>query len=161
MLRDPNSDGGTRPNSHSSQSHSPQSHLSQSNSSQSRRKTTWAEYLFILGGLGIGAAATAAALILGTGLQLIEPLWMAGITWTVVAQAVHVLWLGFRHGDWSAFGRYEFPDNAELIDWTTESGSYAWMRVGEEHERLMREDCHLSCDLNCDLHNHDHGSLPP
>ena len=152
MVRNRNSRGGARPNPHSSRPHS-----SLSNSSQSWRKTSWAEYLFILGGLGIAAAATATALILGTGLQLIGPLWMAAIAWTGVAQTAHVLWLGFRHGDWSAFGRYEFPDNAELIDWTTGSGSYAWMRIADEHERLMRDDGHLSCHL----HNHDHGSLPP
>ena len=137
MFRDRNNHGGEQRRPHSS---------------NSGRKTSWAGYVFVLGGLGIAAAATAAALILDTSLQFTKPLWIAGITWAAVAQTAHVLWLGLRHGDWSAFGRYEFPDNAELVDWTTGSGSYAWMRIAEEHERLMREDCHLR--------NHDHGSLP-
>ena len=90
MFRNRNSRGGKRPSPHSSQSN-----LLQSNSLQSWRKTTWAEYLFILGGLGIAAAASGAALILGTGFQFIGPLWIAGITWTVVAQTAHVPVAGF------------------------------------------------------------------
>ena len=42
--------------------------------------------------------------------------------------------------DWSAFRRYRLSGNGDLIDWSTKSGAYAYLRVAEEHERLMRGD---------------------
>ena len=70
---------------------------------------------------------------------VIGPLWFAAIAWTVIAAIAHALRQGFRHGDWSAFRGYEFPDDGDGFDWSTQSGAYAFMRIAEEHERLMRE----------------------
>ena len=48
---------------------------------------------------------------------------------------------GIRRGDWSAFRSYELPDGRdERIDWFTQTGQYAYMRIAEEHERMMRGD---------------------
>ena len=59
-------------------------------------------------------------------------------------RCVSSLSLAFRRGirarDWSAFRRYRLSGNGDLIDWSTKSGAYAYMRVAEEHQRLMRGD---------------------
>ncbi len=49
---------------------------------------------------------------------------------------------GFRHGDWFAFRGYEFLDDLnddDALDWSTQTGAYAWIPIAEEHERLIRE----------------------
>ena len=109
-------------------------------STDSRSRTTWRERLFVLGGLALAALCTAASLALGAGAEAIGPLWMAAIAWTVLASLAGALRRGFRHRDWSAFRRHEFPDNGELIDWTTRTGRYAYLRIREENERLMCND---------------------
>ena len=35
---------------------------------------------------------------------------------------------------------YRLSGNGDLIDWSAKSGAYAYLRVAEEHERLMRGD---------------------
>ena len=48
---------------------------------------------------------------------------------------------GVRDRDWSAFRRYELPDGRdERMDWATGTGSYAFLEIAEQHERLMRSD---------------------
>ena len=42
--------------------------------------------------------------------------------------------------DWSAFRRYRLPHNDDLVSWSAKSGAYAYLRVAEEHQRLMRGD---------------------
>ena len=64
------------------------------------------------------------------------------MTWTLLAALAHVLWRGFRHGDWSAFNRHELPKgDGERFDWSTKTGRYAHLRDFEDH----------------DLHEGDHG----
>ena len=99
--------------------------------------TTWRERTFVLGGLGLAALATAVLPALGAGMDVIGPLWMAAVVWTAVAQAVHALWLGLCRGDWSAFGAYGAPVDGDAFDWSTRTGAYAYLRVREEHERLL------------------------
>ena len=42
---------------------------------------------------------------------------------------------GTRHGDWTAFKRYELPDDhGERFDWATKTGRYAHLRDPEEQE---------------------------
>ena len=60
--------------------------------------------------------------------------------WAFVASLALALRRGFRRRDWSAFGRYGMPDDTELIDWSTKSGSWLDMALAEENERLMRGD---------------------
>ena len=102
-------------------------------------RNTWRERLFVLGGLALAALYTAASLAAGTGAEAIGPLWMAAIAWTVAAATAAALWQGFRHGDWSAFRRHRLPDGSEEnFDWSTKTGRYAYLRIADEHERLMR-----------------------
>ncbi len=110
-------------------------------STHSRPRTTGAERLFVLGGLALAALYTAASLVLGSGVEHIGPLWLAAVAWTVLASLAGALHRGIRHRDWSAFGDYELPDSRdEHIDFTTRTGRYAYLRIQEEHERLMRND---------------------
>ena len=118
----------------------PYSRLAPRHSPRPRRRFSRAEYAFVLGGLVLAAAATAAALILGAGLQLIGPLWTAAIAWAVPAQIVHALWRGFRRKDWSGFGRYEPPVDNDTFDWGTKTGKYAYLRIHEEYQRLMGDE---------------------
>lgn len=76
---------------------------------------------------------------LGVGMDLVGPLWMAAVVWTAVAQAVHALWLGLCRGDWSAFGACGAPVDGDILDWSTRTGAYAYLRVREEHEWLLRD----------------------
>ena len=97
--------------------------------------------LFVLGGLGVAALYTAAALGLNAGADLFGPVWVAATCWTVLASLAGALWQGFRHRDWSAFRRYQLPDGRdERLDWDTRSGSYAWMRDWQDRHR---HDDHL------------------
>ena len=106
-----------------------------------RSRTTWRERLFVLGGLALAALYTAASLAIGSGTEAIGALWMAAIAWTTVASLACALWQGFRHRDWSPFRRYRLPDGGDdNFDWSTKTGRYAYLRVQEEHQRLMRGD---------------------
>ena len=110
-------------------------------STDSRLPTTWRERLFVLGGLALAALCSAAALFFDAGTDLLGPLWIGAIAWTVLASLAGALRRGFRHRDWSAFRSYELPDGRdERIDWATRTGRYAHLRIQEEHERLMRSD---------------------
>ena len=94
----------------------------------------------VLGGLAVAALATAPAFLLGGGLEVVAALWLAAAVWAFVSSLALALRRGFRGGDWSAFRRRGMTDDAELADWSTQTGEYAWMAVAEEHERLMRGD---------------------
>ena len=105
-----------------------------------RPGTTWAERLIVLGGFAVAALWTAVAAILGTGMETVGAAWLAAVLWTVPTSLALALRSGFRDGDWSAFRDYELPDNSDTIDWSTQTGQYAYMAIAEEHERLMRGD---------------------
>ena len=106
------------------------------------RRTTWRERLFVLGGPGLAALFTAASCVLGTGAEFLGFAWIAAIAWTVLASLAAALWRGFRHRDWSAFRGYELPeDREEEIDWSTRTGTYAWL--GDMEDRLLHDDDHL------------------
>ena len=104
-----------------------------------RTRYTWRERAFVFAGIGVAAGATAVSLALGAGLEPAGPFWAAAVGWSVLASVANVLWRGFRLGDWSAFREYEPPElNRDAIDWSTRTGAYAYMRIAEENERLMR-----------------------
>ena len=106
--------------------------------------TTWRERLFVLAGLALAMVFTAGSLALDGGATWIGPLWMAAIAWTVLASLASALRRGLRHGDWSAFGRHDLDRGREdEIDWSTRTGAWAYLRIAEEHERLMRDDGYL------------------
>ena len=105
---------------------------------RTERRHTWRARAFVLGGFAVAALWTAASLGLGAGAEAIGPLWMAAVLWTVPSSLACALNRGLRHSDWSAFGGQEFPDDGDLVDWSTRTGAWAYMRIQEEHERLMR-----------------------
>ena len=97
---------------------------------------------FVLAGPALALLFTVFALFSGTGARLLGGVWFAAALWSNFCALACVLWRGFRHGDWSAFGRYELPDgDGERFDWATRTGRYAWRRELEEQE----------------LHGHDPG----
>ena len=103
-------------------------------------RSTWGERAIVLGGFAMAALHTAVAAIIDTGMETVGAAWLAAVAWTVLSSLALALRRGLLHRDWSAFGRYRLPDNGEQIDYATRSGAYAYMRVAEEHERLMRGD---------------------
>ena len=103
--------------------------------------STSTERAVVLAGFAVAALWTAIAAASGTGLETAGAAWLAAILWTVVASLACALRRGIRRRDWSAFRRYTLPDGRdERIDWATQTGSYAWEPIAEEHERLMRGD---------------------
>ena len=105
-----------------------------------KRPATRAERLIVLGGFAVAALWTAAAAILGTGMETVGAAWLAAVLWTVPSSLALALRRGFVHRDWSAFAGHELPDDTDTIDWSTRTGAYAYMRIAEENERLMRAD---------------------
>ena len=105
--------------------------------STARRRHSWRERLFVLGGFAVAALWTAAALTAGIGTEAIGPLWLAAILWTVPSSLALALRSGIRDGDWSAFRDYELPDDTDTIDWSTKSGAWYDMALAEENERQL------------------------
>ena len=103
-------------------------------------RSTWGERAIVLGGFAVAALSTAASLVSGAGAEAIGPLWLAATAWAVVFSLALALRRGIRRRDWSAFRRYRLSGNGDVMDWSTRTGAYAYMRVAEEHERLMRGD---------------------
>ena len=111
-------------------------HLQSGRAMRAAPGISWRECVFVLGGFGFAGLATLGLFDLGTGVDWIGPLWAAAIAWTVVAQIAHALWRGLRYRDRSAFGACE-PPGDDTLDWSTRTGAYSYMRVAEEHNRLM------------------------
>ena len=110
--------------------------------SQTPRRISRRERLFVLGGPAVAALCTAASSVLGTGAWFVGFTWIAAIAWTALASLAAALWRGFRHRDWSVFRGYEFPDDREdEIDWSTRTGTYAWL--GDMEDRHLHDDGHL------------------
>ncbi len=103
-------------------------------------RITPVERAVVLGGFAVAALCTALAAPLDTGLEAVAGCWLAAAAWAFVSSLVLALRRGFRHRDWRAFRRSELSDNSDTLDWSTRTGAYAWMRVAEENERLMRGD---------------------
>ena len=102
---------------------------------------TRTERTVVLAGFALAALWTIVAAASGAGLETAGAAWLAAILWTVVASLACALRRGICRRDWSAFHRYRLPDGRdERIDWATQTGSYAWEPIAEEHERLMRGD---------------------
>jgi len=102
-----------------------------------RPQATWRERLFVLGGFAIAALWTAVAALLGTGMEIAGPLWLAAILWTVPSSLALALRSGIREGDWSAFRDCELPDNNDTLDWSTRSGAWYDLALAEENERQL------------------------
>ena len=102
-------------------------------------RAAWRAPALVLGPLALAVLASAAAVGSGAGSAWLGPLWLAALAWAVLASLAGALGRGFRHGDWSAFGRYRLPDERdEELDFTTKTGMYAYLR--HEEDRLLHED---------------------
>ena len=89
----------------------------------------------VLAGPALALLFTVFCLVTGTGLRPLGSVWFCAVLWSFLTALAGVLWRGFRHGDWSAFNRYEFPgENGERFDWSTRTGRYAHLRDLEEQE---------------------------
>ena len=101
------------------------------------RRATWRERLVVLGGF----APASLAAVLGAGADILVPLWLAALAWTVLASLACALRRDIRDRDWSAFRGGDCDQGREdLVAWSTKTGAYAYLRVAEEHARLMRGD---------------------
>ena len=95
---------------------------------------------FVLGGLALALAATVFSVATGTGVRFLGGIWFWTVIWTALAAVACALWRGCRYGDWSAFGRYQLPEESgDRFDWATKTGRYAWLRDPEDRE-LHDED---------------------
>ena len=98
-------------------------------------RPTWRARGVVLGPLAVAALATG----LGTGTDIVAPLWLAALAWTVLASLAGALARGLRHGDWSSFRGHRFPeDRGELDEWAARTGRHAWL--GDHEERLRDDD---------------------
>ena len=89
----------------------------------------------VLAGPALALLATILSLAAGSGLRLLWAVWTGSALWCLLTALSCVLWRGFRHGDWTAFTRYQLPDGRdERFDWSTRTGRYAWRRELEEQE---------------------------
>jgi len=103
-------------------------------------RPTPAERAIVLGGFALAAIWTAVSVGTGSGMESAGALWLAAVAWAVVSSLALALRRCIRDRDWSAFRRHELRDNRDAVDWSTKTGAYAYMRVADEHERLMRRD---------------------
>ncbi|MDE0230372.1 MAG: hypothetical protein OXJ62_16100 [Spirochaetaceae bacterium] len=99
--------------------------------------------------LGPPGLATAAAFF-GLSEDILAPVWLAAIAWTVIASLALALRAGLRHGDWSAFRDYtHHPDREEEADLDLRVGAYAYMRARDDV--LADRDPRRSADARHDL----------
>ena len=104
------------------------------------------ERVAVLAPLGL---ATAAACF-GLDEDLLAPVWLAAIAWTVFASFALALRAGLRQGDWSAFRAYRRdPDREEEADLDLRVGAYAFMRDWDDV--LADRDPRRSADARHDL----------
>ena len=98
------------------------------------------ERAIVLGGFLLAPLCTAWSIAAGAGIETVAAAWLGAGAWAFVSSLALALGRGFRRRDWSAFRRSERPGDTELIDWSTRTGAYAYMRIAEENERLMRDN---------------------
>ena len=106
----------------------------------SRPRATWRERAIVLGGFAVAALCTAWSAAAGAGIEPVAAAWLAAGVWAFMSSLALALRRGVRDGDWSAFGRVEPFDNSDTVEWSTRTGAYAYLRIAEERERLMRRD---------------------
>ena len=56
--------------------------------------------VFVLAGPALALLFTVFAFATGTGVGFIRGVWFGAALWSFLATLAHVLWRGFRHGDW-------------------------------------------------------------
>ena len=68
----------------------------------SRTRYAWPEYVFVFGGIAVAGGASALGTSIGTGEEILAPVWLGAIGWTLLASIAHGLWRGVRFGEWTA-----------------------------------------------------------
>ena len=104
-------------------------------------RSTW----WILAAPALALASTLVFVVAGTPGGWIGAIWLVAVLWTIAATLVQALWAGLRHGDWSAFSCADLPCAAlphddEDHDFAMRTGLFAYLRIRDRHEALMRED---------------------
>lgn len=102
-------------------------------------RTTWRERAFVFGGIAVAGGVSGVGAPIGAGVEILAPVWLGAIGWTVLATIAHAFWRGLRRGDWSAFREeYEPPHRRDIVDLGTGTGVGAYRRIAEQNEQLMR-----------------------
>ncbi len=114
--------------------------MTRTSKSPDAARPSWRERAFVLGGFALAAPCTPLSIAAAGGIEHVAAAWLAAAAWAFLSSLALAIRRGLRHRDWRAFERHEMTDNAELVDWSTQTGEYAWMAAAEEHERLMRGD---------------------
>ena len=104
-------------------------------------RPTWRERAVVLGGIVPAALCTAASAATGAGMEAAGAAWLAAVAWVVLSSLALALRRGFRDRDWSAFRRRRPRDNGDLVDWTTRTGRYSYLRHRED--RTLHDGRHL------------------
>ena len=100
---------------------------------------------WVLGAPVLAVAATLVFLVAGAPADWIGAIWLLAVLWMIGASLVQALWAGFRYGDWSAFSCCAdlpcaaLPRDSDTHDWSTRTGAFAYLRIRDRHEALMRE----------------------
>ena len=84
----------------------------------SRTRYAWPEYAFVFAGVAFAAGATALGGPVGAGEEILAPIWLAALGWTVLASVAHRIWRGVRFGEWLPDRAHERRRGDEL--------SYRW-----------------------------------
>ena len=104
------------------------------------------EHVVVLGPLGLATAA----IFFGLGGDILAPVWLAAVAWTILASFALALREGLQRGDWSAFRDCaHHPDREEEADLDMRVGAYAFMR--ERDDVLADRDPRRSADARHDL----------
>ena len=101
------------------------------NRDYSRTRTTWRERAFVFGGIAIAGGVSGIGVPLGAGEEILAPVWLAALAWTILATIAHAFWRGFCRGDWSGFREKYEPSsvNHDAGDMATCTGAYYYRRL--------------------------------
>ena len=75
----------------------------------------------MFGGVAVAGAASGIGVPIGAGEEVLVPVWLGAIGWTVIATIAHGLWRGVRFGEWSGDRDHERRRGDELsFRWRTD-----------------------------------------
>ena len=77
-------------------------HKVPTNRDYSRTSTTWRERAFVFGGIAIAGGVSGIGVPVGAGEELLAPVWLGALAWTILASIAHGLWRGVSFGEWAA-----------------------------------------------------------
>lgn len=125
-------------------------------------RVTWRERAFVFAGIAFAGGVTGVGRPLGAGEEILAPVWLGALAWTVLASLAHVLWRGFRHGDWSgvtggARDRGRFESTTGELAWNEggrfESAGSSWL--GGDTDREIFDPTYSFLQANIYHYRHD------